>query len=355
MSKWYPLLFQPIYKELIWGGARMAARYERELPSDSIGESWDVSCRDDDMSVVENGVLAGRTLGELIAEDRAGLLGTALCGGAGFPLLTKIIDAKDNLSVQVHPGDAYALEKENLPYGKTEMWYILDAPEGAALIIGLKDGVTKEDFRRAVEAGTVEDCLGRLPIAAGDVIFIPAGLVHAITAGVMLAEIQQNSDTTYRMYDYNRLGLDGKPRELHVAKSIDVTDFDGLLRKETVPGLTVRQDGMDVTYYIACPYFAMEKLVLDGRAACAANGERFVMLTCTEGQADVVTDSGRVTIVAGQTTLLPAAMGAYVLEGKAAILRSYVPDVEHDFVQQLLDAGYKMTDINEKTAVLMSV
>ena len=347
----YPLVFEPIYKEMIWGGARLAGKFGRTLPSEHVGETWDVSCREAEMSVVENGTLAGRTLGELIAADRAGMLGAALADAETFPLLLKLIDAKDNLSVQVHPDDAYAQRVENLPVGKTEMWYILDAPEDAALIIGLNDGVTEADFRRAVADGTVEDCLGRLPIQAGDVIFIAAGLIHAITAGVMLAEIQQNSDTTYRVYDYNRMGLDGKPRALHVEKSIDVTDYAGALRKTTVPGLTVQREGMAVTYYIACPYFAVERLALDGCVPCAADGEKFVLLTCTEGEAEISANGASVTLAAGRTAYLPAAMGAYALKGQATLLRSYVPEVQKDFMRPLLDAGYTMGEIAERTAV----
>ena len=346
-----PIFFQQIYKELIWGGARMAAMYGRKLPSESIGESWDVSCRWDDMSVAENDAFAGQTLGALIEADHEGILGTALVDYDYFPLLVKIIDAKANLSVQVHPADAYAQAVENEPYGKTEMWYILDAPEDAALIIGLQDGVTKESFRAAVDDGTVEKCLGRLPIAKGDVIYIPAGLVHAITEGVMLAEIQQNSDRTYRMYDFNRLGLDGKPRPLHVEKSIDVTDFENVLRKSTVPGLAIAHESYSETYYIACPYFAFWTLSLHGKACFTSNPERFLILTCTEGEAVLTADGGEWTIEAGRTVFIPAALGAYSLHGEATVLCSLVPDIEKDFIAPLLAAGYTRDDINEQTAI----
>ena len=349
----YPILFEPIYKEIIWGGDRMAAHYGRTLPSDRVGESWDVSCREADMSVVSNGKWAGMTLESLIAADKAGILGTALLDAEGFPLLLKIIDARDKLSVQVHPDDAYALRVENLPYGKTEMWYILDAPEGASLIIGLADGVTKESFRAAIENGTVEDCLGYLPIAAGDSIFIQAGLLHAITAGVMLAEIQQNSDTTYRVYDFNRLGFDGKPRPLHVEKSLDVTDFAGVIRKTTVPGLTVPGIDMDVTYTIACPYFALERLNLHGTADCATDGARFILLTCTEGAAAVSSPGGTVALTAGQTVFLPAALGAYTLSGTAAILKSYVPESTAAFHAALEAAGFAAAEIKNNTAIVL--
>ena len=349
-----PIICKPIYKDLIWGGTRMAEKYGRVLPGESIGESWDVSCRDLEMSVVDNGAWAGQTLGVLIEADRAGMLGANLAHTKNFPLLVKIIDAKDNLSVQVHPGDTYAREVENLPYGKTEMWYILDAPKGAELIIGLRDGITREDFGKAVADGAVEECLGRLPIAAGDVIFIAAGLVHAITAGVMLAEIQQNSDTTYRMYDYNRLGFDGKPRDLHIDKSMDVTDFAGVLRKEAVPGITVGRDAYDLTYYIACPYFAAQTLALRGKADFVVNPARFEMLTCTEGETVITAEGGVLRLAAGQTVFLPAALGAYTLEGSAVLLKSFVPDIETEHILPLQAAGHTMEGIQEKTAVVLS-
>jgi len=346
-----PILFAPIYKEIIWGGTRLAAQYGRTLPSDTVGESWDVSCRAAEMSVAENGAWSGKTLGELIAADRAGILGTALCGEESFPLLVKIIDARDNLSVQVHPGDAFARVHENVPFGKTEMWYVLDAPKDAALIIGLRDSVTEESFRAAIHNGAVEDCLGRLPIKRGDVIFIAAGLIHAITAGVMLAEIQQNSDTTYRLYDYNRLGFDGKPRPLHVEKSIAVTDFRGKLRKTTVPGLSIQRPGADITYYIACPYFAFEKIALHGSLQDSTDNERFLLFMCTEGVAAIQTSDGRLILEAGRTAFFPASLGAYALDGTATLLKSYVPNIQRNFMQPLLDAGYSMAQIAASTAV----
>jgi len=349
----YPILFDPIYKEIIWGGVRMAERYGRHLPSDRVGESWDVSCRDEEMSIVANGAWAGMTLGALIARDKAGILGTALLDVENFPLLLKIIDARDKLSVQVHPDDAYAARVENLPFGKTEMWYILDAPENAALIIGTKDGVTKEAFRKAIENGAVEECLGYLPIKPGDSIFIQAGLLHAITAGVMLAEIQQNSDTTYRVYDFNRLGFDGKPRPLHVEKSLDVTDFAGVIRKTTVPGLTVPGADVDTTYTIACPYFAMERLTLHGNAACATDGERFILLTCTDGTAEVSAPGGTAALSAGQTVFLPAVLGAYTLSGTATILKSYVPESTAAFHTVLEAAGFTAAEIKNNTAIVL--
>jgi len=349
----YPILFAPIYKEIIWGGTRMAERYDRVLPSDRVGESWDVSCRDEEMSVVENGAWAGMTLGELIARDKSGILGADLLAVEKFPLLLKIIDARDKLSVQVHPDDEYARRVENLPFGKTEMWYILDAPADAKLIIGLADGVTKDAFRTAIANGTVEDCLGYLPIAPGDSIFIQAGLLHAITSGVMLAEIQQNSDTTYRVYDFNRLGFDGNPRPLHVEKSLDVTDFEGIIRKTTVPGLTVSGENMDVTYTIACPYFAMERLALHGTEDCATDGERFILLTCTEGTAAVSAPGGTVALTAGQTVFLPAALGAYTLSGNATVLKSYVPKSPAAFRAVLEAAGFTAAEIKNNTVIVL--
>lgn len=222
----YPLLFEPIYKERIWGGRRLEEMYGRRLPSSvPIGESWEISDRPGDESVIANGPLAGRTLRWLMEQHRSDVLGDARPAADGrFPLLCKILDARDRLSLQVHPPAAKAAALGGEP--KTEMWYIADAEPDADLFVGLRRGVTRAEFETKVQTGDVAECFHRIPVRTGDTMFLPSGRVHAIGAGLVIFEIQQNSDTTYRVFDWNRKGLDGQPRELHVDKSLASIDFD---------------------------------------------------------------------------------------------------------------------------------
>jgi mannose-6-phosphate isomerase len=298
---------------MVWGGNRLRTLYGRDIPSDKTGESWDITCRPGEMSVIENGPDAGMTLADWFESDREGTLGTQVSKEKGFPLLVKIIDARDNLSVQVHPDDVYARGAGEL--GKSEMWYVLQAPEDGCLIIGLKDGVTREALERAVEAGTVEDCLYRLPVKPGDMVDIPAGLVHALTRGVMVAEIQQNSDITYRLYDYNRLGLDGKPRALHVRDSLNVADFKNILPKKVVPG-----------HRVANRYFCVTKISVEGALEKRSAMSVFTLLTCVEGAFNIETRDGFIAVLPlSRTVFIPAGLGEYVIKGTGVLLESYVP------------------------------
>lgn len=227
MTKPYPLLFQPEFKERVWGG-RALEQFGLNIPEGHIGEGWMIADHPNGTTSVVNGELAGLGLDQVreqLGSEWFGKKGFSEVNGR-FPLLIKLLDCNDDLSVQVHPTDDY----EGLPkgeLGKTEMWYVLDAKPDAKIIYGLKEGVTREDLRHALESGKVMDSLQEVPVKAGDTFYIPAGTVHALCAGVVVAEIQQNSDTTYRIYDYNRPGLDGKPRELHIEDSLNVTAYEG--------------------------------------------------------------------------------------------------------------------------------
>ena len=219
----YPLMFHPRFKERVWGGRRLETLYGKTLPPDvPIGESWEIADRPGDESVIANGPLAGRTLRDLMIERAPDVLGDAAPAADGrFPLLCKILDARQKLSLQVHPPD----RARHLGDPKTEMWYIADAGPGAELFVGLKRGVTRATFEGALGSGRVADCFHRVDVTSGDVMFLPSGRVHAIGAGLVIYEIQQNSDTTFRVYDWDRVGLDGKPRELHVPQSLESIDF----------------------------------------------------------------------------------------------------------------------------------
>ena len=233
MSELYPFTFTPHFKERVWGGRNLERLYGKPLPTGQvIGESWEITDRPEGVSVIANGPLAGKTLRWLMEQHAAELLGADRAGVKTFPLLVKILDAQDKLSLQVHPPAAKARELQGEP--KTEMWYITDATPAADLFVGLKRGVMRTDFEKKVADGTVAECFHHIPVKAGDVMFLPSGRVHAIGAGNVIFEIQQNSDTTYRVFDWNRVGLDGKPRDLHVAQSlasIDFNDFEPSLAK----------------------------------------------------------------------------------------------------------------------------
>lgn len=225
MSVLYPLTFNPIFKERVWGARNLERLYGKKLPpSVPIGESWEISDRPGDVSVVANGPLAGKELHWLVENHRADLLGDAKLEAGRFPLLIKLLDAQEKLSLQVHPPASKAAELRGDP--KTEMWFIADAILDAELYVGLKRGVTRGDFERRIGDGSVAECFHRAKVHAGDAMFLPSGRVHAIGAGLVIFEIQQNSDTTYRVFDWNRVGLDGKPRELHIPQSLASIDFN---------------------------------------------------------------------------------------------------------------------------------
>ena len=228
----YPLIFHPIYKERVWGGRTLEKLYQKPLPPGApVGESWEISDRPGDVSLIANGPFAGNNLHWLMENRGGDLLGSARpAAGNRFPLLCKILDARDKLSLQVHPSPGKAPEPHAEP--KTELWYITDAAPDAELFVGLKRGVTRAEFENKLQSGRVAECFHRVPVRAGDAMFLPSGRVHAIGAGLVIFEIQQNSDTTYRVFDWNRVGLDGRPRQLHVAQSLasmDFTDFEPAL------------------------------------------------------------------------------------------------------------------------------
>ncbi|MCC2685052.1 MAG: phosphomannose isomerase [Paenibacillaceae bacterium] len=318
----YPLLFTPVMKNNVWGG-RALERYGYSLPDGPIGEGWMIGDHANGVTVVSDGPLQGRGLDELRETHGAELLGSKgmTSHNGRFPLLLKLLDCNDDLSVQVHPSDEY----KGLPageLGKTEMWYILDAKPGARIIYGLIPGVTREKLADAIAQGRVMDCLQQVSVKPGDSFYIPAGTVHALGAGVLVAEVQQNSDTVYRLYDYNRPGLDGKPRELHVEHSLNVINYGESkatrMTTDVRPGewLTLAQS----------PYFVVEKGVVNGVWQLATSPDSFEMLVVCDGEGTLSWGGGESRPVkAGQCYLLPAVLGAYELGGRMTVLRSYLP------------------------------
>lgn len=318
----YPLHFKPEFKERVWGG-RALERFGFDVPQGAIGEGWMIADHPNGVSHVTNGALAGKGLDEireLFGDTWFGSKGGNSTNGR-FPLLIKLLDCNDDLSVQVHPNDHY----DRLPageLGKTEMWYVLDAKPGAKIIYGLEQGVDRATLAKAIEEGRIMDCLQEVNVKAGDTFYIPAGTVHALCAGVLVAEIQQNSDTTYRLYDYNRPGLDGKSRELHIEDSLNVIAYEGsgATRMDTDNA----KPGQWLTL-ASSPYFTTEKGIVLGEWPLSTTGESFVVVVVGEGSGSIEWSSGRVDAKAGDCFLLPANLGQYTLEGSMTVLRSTLP------------------------------
>ena len=342
---YYPLKFKPLYKDYIWGG-RKFENLGKILPDGIAAESWEISSHPDGTSIVLEGEHKGKKLDELVTEYGSELLGTALYKGkeTKFPLLIKFIDANRDLSVQVHPDDEYAHINENGELGKNEMWYVVDAVPGSKLVLGVKDGITQNIFKKAVEDGNISDCLHYVEIKPGDCYNIPAGLIHAIGAGSLICEIQQNSNTTYRVYDYDRTDDKGNKRPLHIEKALDVIDFEIGEGKNTC-GLTPKVEDFSRTYLVANEYFAVELMKFSGIVNENTDGERFHCYTVLAGAIEI---NGTVT-ERGHSCLVPASAGAYVISGNAQVIKSYVPDLEKNIYAPLESEGFTREQIDNVT------
>jgi mannose-6-phosphate isomerase len=318
----YPLLFQPEMKERVWGG-RALERFGIKLPEGRIGEGWMIGDHPNGTTKVINGELAGLGLDQI--RERYGKL---FFGNKGFsekngrfPLLIKLLDCQDDLSVQVHPDDHY----EKLPageLGKTEMWYVLDAKPGAKIIYGLRPGITRDMLALAISENRIMECLHEVPVEAGDSFYIPAGTVHALCAGVLVAEIQQNSDTTYRLYDYNRPGLDGKPRDLHIDDSLNVIAYEGSQATRMKTKLDQSNEWLTLAH---CPYFVTEKGHVAGSWNLTTTADSFVIHIICEGTGSIRWSDNELHLKPGQCMLLPSNLGPYSLCGDMVVLRSYLP------------------------------
>ncbi len=313
----YPLTFQPIFKERVWGGRNLAQLYGKKLPPNvPIGESWEISDRPGDASVIANGPLSGKDLHWLMENNRGELLGYSKATPENrFPLLVKLLDAQEKLSLQVHPPASKAAELRGEP--KTEMWYIADAAPGAELYVGLKPGATREEFERKVRDGSVADCFHRVPVRAGDTMFLPSGRVHAIGAGLLIFEIQQNSDTTYRVFDWNRLGLDGKPREMHVAESLASIDFNDFA-PALVSGALTGSDVIKSRVLVRDPLFVVVEFQLAANATLPFLSGRLQIIACVSGRLHIDHKIAPVDLAAGQFCLMPASVGKISLQAASA-------------------------------------
>ncbi len=316
----YPFLLSSVTKSPIWGGRRLIDDWGKTADAETVGESWELTVRSGEKSVIRNGALKGRTLESVILEFGGNLIAPDF-GNGEFPLLVKLIDAGDALSVQVHPDDEYAARMEN-DRGKTEMWYIVEADEGAELIFGLQDGATRDDFAKAVMENDPERVLRRCSVHAGECYFIPAGMTHAIGKGILIAEIQQNCDLTYRVYDYNRRGADGSLRELHVEKALEVVRP---FAEEEVEAIRYsrRSDTLANGEILAdCQYFRVEKLtVKDAQLLPDCAQMRHVL--CISGEGRLVHDGKTYPVSKGDSYFLPPLHGVSV-EGDFTALVSGV-------------------------------
>jgi mannose-6-phosphate isomerase len=304
----YPFFFRPIFKDRIWGGRELERLYGKKIPAGQIGEAWEISDRPGDASVIANGPLAGKDLRWLMENHAAEILGGAKPAAENrFPLLCKILDAREKLSLQVHPPASKAAELKGEP--KTEMWFIADAAPDASLYVGLKKGVTRAEFEQKISDGSVADCFHRIPVKAGYTMFLPSGRVHAIGDGLVIFEIQQNSDTTYRVFDWNRVGLDGKPRELHVAQSLASIDFNDFEPK-LVPANYRQGPNFKFRQLVEDPLFNVQEMVFENAGSVKLAGRYLRIIAVTKGAANISDDSSGIVaeLKAGDFCLVPASL-----------------------------------------------
>lgn len=316
----YPLTFKPILKERIWGGNQLKSLFNKPLVSDKIGESWEISTVGQDQSIISNGIYSDKSLTSLITEFPKEVLGEKVVQNFGtqFPLLFKFIDACEDLSIQVHPNDELAQKRHN-SFGKTEMWYIIKADENARNIIGFKEKISSEEYLQKLNNKELLSILKEEKVQKGDVFFLETGTVHAIGKGIVLAEIQQTSDITYRIYDWERVDNNGKPRELHLDLALDAINYN-----PTPTRLNYSDNENEGNIIIECPYFSTAYIPLNGKIEMQKNKDSFHVYMCIEGNFSILCNNQKYSFKKGDTILLPAVMNEYTLEGKAELLEVYI-------------------------------
>ena len=318
----YPFRFTPIYKNLVWGGDRIPKKFNRDLPPGVYAESWEISCREDGMSVVKNGALKGLPLSSLLQRAPKEILGSR-AQGSDFPLLFKIIDARECLSVQVHPNIKNAKEQGTEP--KTEAWCFL-GETSSKIWCGLKKGARKTDFSAPITSETIQKTLREIEVQNGEIVFVPGGRIHAIGRGALLYEVQQNSNTTYRIYDWDRLGHDGKPRQLHTEEALQTIDWEDQEDPIIQPKQISTESDSTCFEVLCCPFFRLEKILLSGTLETPLSGESFHVLFVAEGSARIEWKEGAEQIDMGTSLLIPAGLGTYRLSGEATLLRTSIPE-----------------------------
>jgi len=341
-----PSRLAPVFVPRIWGSRSLAPLFDDSLAAgEPVGEVWLTG----DKCTFASGLMSGRTLGEAWPGLSPEWTGRRLEAGPRIPLLVKFIFPEDKLSVQVHPGDEYAREHETAAggTGKTEMWYAVSARPNAELRLGLEPGVTRDSFRSALAGADIERCLSALPVKPGDAFFVPAGTAHTIGPGMLLCEVQQNSDITYRVFDYNRRQADGSLRPLHVREALDVLEF-GKQRCGKTRGLQIRQGSLCKTYLAACRYFAAEIWEFPDAVDASVCPDRFELLIPLSGQGRIHWQSESMPLSPGETWLIPAALGKYRLtaESNIQLLRTYVPDLQQ-LSRELAENGLSESQCTE--------
>lgn len=316
----YPMKLKPYVSETIWGGTKLIEEYGVVTEKENSAEGWMLSCHDSGLCTVDNGPLSGKTLKEVCLENPE-ICGENAANFDDFPILIKFIDAKDDLSVQVHPTDEYC-KKTGRGESKTECWYVLDAAPGAGLLLGFKEKTSSEEFKAAIEQGKVLDCISRVDVKKGDFFFIESGTLHAICKGILLAEVQQSSNTTYRIFDYNRPGKDGKPRELHVSDAVAVTKCEpykpsGFCKDETLYNGTKR-------ILADCPLFKVSELCINGGYSAVADEKSFISLLVLEGNGCLSAGTGVAVLKKGDSIFIPASTGIFSLEGDMRVLETTI-------------------------------
>lgn len=325
MIMMYPLKFEPILKTIVWGGEKIAPYKGIETTQSHIGESWELSGVAGNESIVSEGPLKGRSIASLVKEYKGELVGKHVYENTAdeFPLLIKFIDAQKDLSIQVHPNDELAAERHNGSKGKTEMWYVVAADPGAHLLAGLKEKITPEEYAAKVADGSITDVLARYDVKPGDVFFLPAGRIHAICSGCFIAEIQQTSDITYRIFDYNRPGLDGKPRQLHTEQAKDAIDYTVYpdYRTEYSPEENEEVELVNCRYFTTSVYDLSLPFAKD-----LSSIDSFMVVMCLSGEGSMEVDGEAVSLRQGETVLIPASADdvCFIPEGSMKLLTSYI-------------------------------
>lgn len=311
MANLSPVKLIPAFKDYLWGGTKLKEQYNKKSELEIVAESWEMSCHKDGQSIVATGEFEGKTLSQYVEALGNGVLGKKAESFDYFPLLIKFIDAKDNLSIQVHPADEYALRVEG-EYGKTEMWYVLEAEEGAYLYYGFNRDITREEFAERIKNNTILEVLNKVNVKKGDVFFIDAGTVHAIGAGLMICEIQQNSNTTYRVYDYDRRDKEGNARPLHIEKAIEVSKLT------KAPEIVKKDNDILAT----CEYFTVKKVLVNGDAEVKVDEESFVSLIIVNGTGKVSLGGDELSVAKGDSIFVPAQNGEIAFSGNMEVIVS---------------------------------
>lgn len=318
-----PLLLRPSGKDYLWGGNRLNDEFEKQMRISPLAETWECSTHPDGPSYVVGGEYDGMELAEVLRRHPE-YLGLRHQGESTLPILIKFIDAKQDLSVQVHPTDEYAKEHENGQSGKTEMWYVLDAGREASLVYGLNQRCTKEEIRQSIAEGTVMQYLQKVPIHKDDVFFIQAGTIHAIGAGALVAEIQENSNLTYRLYDYDRVGKDGKKRELHIDKALEVADLNSSAEPRQPLRVLKYQQGVASELLTRCKYFEVYRMLVNTerrqKVHYRADEIAFRVLLCVHGCGAITYEGGEITFYKGDCIFVPASSVTLTIHGQAQFL-----------------------------------